>query len=143
MKIKNINFSLLEKCDGNVSMADVERALSGNLCRCTGYRPIVEAFKPFCTDAPGELKARLADIEDLCRKKKFCSKSGALCNGSCTELANKSSEATYTAAGPDATWIKVATCKEAQDLLASVKQSAIVAGNTAHGIVFNEIYLLC
>jgi xanthine dehydrogenase/oxidase len=124
----------MEKCGGNVSMADVERALVGNLCRCTGYRPIVEAFKPFCTDAPGELRARLADIEDLCRKKKFCSKSGSLCSGACTEqAADNSNLAAYTASGSDSTWLKVASCKEAQDLLASQEEIAIVAGNTAHG----------
>jgi len=125
--------SLIEKRGGNVSMAEVERALVGNLCRCTGYRPILEAFKPFCTDAPGELRARLADIEDMCRKKKFCSKSGALCSGSCTEQAADKKLAAYSATGSDLTWIKVASCKEAQDLLAAEEEIAIVAGNTAHG----------
>uniref|UniRef100_A0A3B5AEM3 Xanthine dehydrogenase n=1 Tax=Stegastes partitus TaxID=144197 RepID=A0A3B5AEM3_9TELE len=28
-------------------MADVEEAFQGNLCRCTGYRPILEGFKTF------------------------------------------------------------------------------------------------
>ncbi len=31
---------------------DVEVALQGNLCRCTGYRPILESFRTFCKDAP-------------------------------------------------------------------------------------------
>jgi carbon-monoxide dehydrogenase small subunit len=35
---------LLEK-DPNPSMATVKEALSGNLCRCTGYQKILEAVE--------------------------------------------------------------------------------------------------
>jgi aerobic-type carbon monoxide dehydrogenase small subunit (CoxS/CutS family) len=33
----------LAGCDGDCTRAEVEVALSGNLCRCTGYLPIVDA----------------------------------------------------------------------------------------------------
>ncbi|KAF0929320.1 hypothetical protein E2562_019903 [Oryza meyeriana var. granulata] len=39
-----------------LTAAEAERAVSGNLCRCTGYRPIVDACKSFAADV---------DLEDL------------------------------------------------------------------------------
>ncbi|KAJ3669930.1 hypothetical protein LUZ60_010254 [Juncus effusus] len=39
-----------------LTVSEAEKAISGNLCRCTGYRPIVDACKSFAGDV---------DIEDL------------------------------------------------------------------------------
>ncbi|XP_041638215.1 aldehyde oxidase 6 [Cheilinus undulatus] len=33
------------------SMDDITEALAGNLCRCTGYRPIVDGYRTFCQEA--------------------------------------------------------------------------------------------
>lgn len=33
------------------TMEDIREALGGNLCRCTGYRPIVDGFKTFCQES--------------------------------------------------------------------------------------------
>ena len=37
--------SYLRSCDGVPGEDEVRRALSGNLCRCTGYSPIVDAVR--------------------------------------------------------------------------------------------------
>ena len=44
-------------------MKDIESTLDGNICRCTGYRPIMDAFKTFAKDSPPELKSRCVDLE--------------------------------------------------------------------------------
>ncbi|RLN16946.1 indole-3-acetaldehyde oxidase [Panicum miliaceum] len=49
-----------------ITTSEAEKAVSGNLCRCTGYRPIVDACKSFAADV---------DLEDLglnCFWKKGC-----------------------------------------------------------------------
>lgn len=51
-------------------MWEIEKSLFSNICRCTGYRAIIEAFKKFASDAPHQIQ--LPDIEDL----RICNKTG-------------------------------------------------------------------
>ncbi|KAL1251494.1 hypothetical protein QQF64_019290 [Cirrhinus molitorella] len=37
--------------DPHPTMEDIRETLGGNLCRCTGYRPIIDGFKTFCDTA--------------------------------------------------------------------------------------------
>merc|ERR1719210_1561975 len=55
--------SLMEK-NPKATMKEIEHVLDGNLCRCTGYRPIHDAFKSFAFDASKSLLKTVTDIED-------------------------------------------------------------------------------
>lgn len=55
-------------------MLEVEKSFGSNVCRCTGYRPILDAFKKFAKDSPKSL-INLPDIEDL----KICTESEKAC----------------------------------------------------------------
>lgn len=54
-------------------MLEIEKSFGSNICRCTGYRPILDAFKTFAKDFPKP--TNLPDIEDL----KICKKTGKAC----------------------------------------------------------------
>ena len=47
-------FALYQSTDGPVSRAEVNDCIAGNLCRCTGYRPIVEAALAACEGQRGD-----------------------------------------------------------------------------------------
>lgn len=43
-------YALVRSRNGSsISEEEIEETLAGNLCRCTGYRPILDAFRPFAS----------------------------------------------------------------------------------------------
>ncbi|KAJ8719321.1 hypothetical protein PYW08_011496 [Mythimna loreyi] len=68
-------YSLLQN-NPDITMLEIEKSLASNTCRCTGYRPILDAFKKFAKDAPRQIK--IQDIEDL----QICTKTGEACDKS-------------------------------------------------------------
>lgn len=45
------------------SRAEIRRALSGNLCRCTGYLPIIEAVEAACARGPAPDSASEPELD--------------------------------------------------------------------------------
>jgi len=131
----------MEKKGDNLKMVDIENSLDGNICRCTGYRPILDAFKSFASDAPAELKQKCTDIEDCLQcpcpvqDKSTCSKRDKCC------MTNSSSplpsDLTVLPISKGRHWIKVHAL---QSLYEQLQQNAkrgdkyqLVAGNTGIG----------
>lgn len=53
-------YALLRASSGAPTQEEIEDALAGNLCRCTGYRPILDAFRVFAnTDSAPYTKETL------------------------------------------------------------------------------------
>ncbi|XP_020818417.1 indole-3-acetaldehyde oxidase [Drosophila serrata] len=125
-------YGLLKSKGGKVTMAEVENSFGGNICRCTGYRPILDAMKSFAVDSNIKVPAECIDIEDLSTKQ--CPKTGQTCSGSCKKQQPKGSQ--LYADGSRWSW------PENLEELFTALQGAVkeklpymlVAGNTAHGV---------
>ncbi|XP_048090843.1 aldehyde oxidase 5 isoform X1 [Alosa alosa] len=63
------------------TMEDITEALAGNICRCTGYRPIIDGFKTFC------------DATDCCQtgdgEQKCCGSNGPSSTNGCKDMSEK------------------------------------------------------
>ncbi|KAJ2948180.1 hypothetical protein O0L34_g9988 [Tuta absoluta] len=136
--------SLLES-KTNLTKLEIEQSLASNICRCTGYRPILEAFKKFAIDDPNSKK--LLDIEELHLSKK--------CKENCVEENCEDSEWCMISKEhvnvphiieidlkDGKMWFKV---YEVQDIFNILKEQGddsymLVAGNTGKGAYPIETY---
>ncbi|XP_050093113.1 uncharacterized protein LOC126576069 [Anopheles aquasalis] len=133
-------YSLLEAKQGMVTMAEVEQALAGNICRCTGYRPILDAFKTFAVDTPSRVPRSSAiggecgtDIEELPRSCKVPCASGSEAPCSARTCFDQS----LSVRCPDnRQWYRVRTVDEVFEIVAPLEADSfmLVAGNTGHGV---------
>ncbi|KAL8561663.1 hypothetical protein ACOMHN_001395 [Nucella lapillus] len=133
------------------SEQEVEDNFDGNICRCTGYRPILDSMKSFAKNSsiPG---AGLIDIEDL--NKKLCPRTGEACNGSHNHntasngsAAASGSSTTAGAGGGDPSgslrvqiggchWYRPSSLQELGGIMRGSKDSSVrlLFGNTSAGI---------
>lgn len=51
------------KNNQQLTVKEIEDNLDGNVCRCTGFRPILDAFKSLAVDVPESIKKKCAEIE--------------------------------------------------------------------------------
>ncbi|XP_055957738.1 xanthine dehydrogenase/oxidase-like [Patella vulgata] len=60
-----MSMNSLLKTNPKPTMEEVEQIMDSTVCRCTGYRSILDAMKSFAADAGPDLPGGLIDIEDL------------------------------------------------------------------------------
>ncbi|KAJ3639857.1 hypothetical protein Zmor_003191 [Zophobas morio] len=115
---------------GKLTMKEVENAFGGNICRCTGYRPILSAFKSLCTDASPELLGQYPDIEDL----KMCKKDK--CEKKCPTKCDRANKEPFYHQLADSRWMKVYSLSDLLSVLRTAGKASykLVAGNTAQGV---------
>ncbi|KAL8548804.1 hypothetical protein ACS0TY_007901 [Phlomoides rotata] len=122
-----------------ITVSEAEKAITGNLCRCTGYRPIADACKSFAADVDLEDLGinsfwRKGDTKEVksCRLPSYHSKDHAC---SYTEKLGDEFRLTRPFNSKKYSWFSPVTIEELQQLFHSDAVSSIklVVGNTSNG----------
>ncbi|XP_048511551.1 indole-3-acetaldehyde oxidase-like isoform X3 [Athalia rosae] len=118
-----------------LTMTEIENSFGSNMCRCTGYRPILDAFKSFATDADPQLIHKVQDIEELSKIKVCPANPGKSCVESC-EKKKKKTKPTRHLVLDDAEFYKVPTVEGLFSIFEKNPASSYVlnGGNTGHGV---------
>lgn len=116
-----MNMYALYETNPNITEKEIENSFGGNICRCTGYRPICDAFKSLAENS-GELQKRKSCCGDGC----------------CGELVENEKQTYISIDLGTEKWFKVYKLKELLVILNEIGdlKYMLVAGNTANGRVF-------
>eukprot|EP00252_Welwitschia_mirabilis_P010739 TRINITY_DN2419_c0_g1_i7.p1 TRINITY_DN2419_c0_g1~~TRINITY_DN2419_c0_g1_i7.p1 ORF type:complete len:1017 (-),score=216.35 TRINITY_DN2419_c0_g1_i7:1040-4090(-) len=112
----------------NPSAQEVEDQIDGNLCRCTGYRPILDAFQSFA--------CQVRNCHAL-RETINCSRLDIDIEDICSTLPCKLSFGKKLTLKSGTTWIKVLSLQDLYSVLKShrnKKSVRMIRGNTSTGI---------
>ncbi|CAH2090110.1 unnamed protein product [Euphydryas editha] len=126
--------SLYEGSQKKLTTRQIERSFAGNICRCTGYRPILDAFKTFATDVDSTDKIK--DLEDLdklqCAKK--CLDKNYIGDDWC--IIDNKSENLLSFNMEKNRWYKAFTISDVFKVLQKegTDNYRLVAGNTGKGV---------
>lgn len=133
-------YSLLKK--KNLTMKQIENSFGSNICRCTGYRPILDTFKAFANDAEENFVKDIQDIEELFNIK-ACKRINALyensCNCCCTVI--QKTEHKIDMKLDNSEFHKILSIDDLFALFQKNPNASYIlhGGNTAHGVYRSKI----
>uniref|UniRef100_A0A8C4N2H8 aldehyde oxidase n=1 Tax=Equus asinus TaxID=9793 RepID=A0A8C4N2H8_EQUAS len=120
-------------------------ALGGNLCRCTGYRPILESGRTFCAESSGcQQKGRgkccLDQGENICTElfakdefQPLDPTQELIFPPELLRMAENPEKRTLTFHGERVTWISPGTLKDLLELKVKHPDAPLILGNTSLG----------
>ncbi|CAK1583032.1 unnamed protein product [Parnassius mnemosyne] len=129
-------YSLCQGTQKTLTRQEIEKSFGSNMCRCTGYRPILDTFKSFATDSVVQIPSVIKDLEDLHQMKcinKTLVKSNPVDDNWVTENPK---ESIFQVALDAHRWYKALTIQGVFKVLSreGTNSYRLVAGNTGKGI---------
>ncbi|XP_032210256.1 aldehyde oxidase 4-like isoform X4 [Mustela erminea] len=135
------------------TLEQITKAIGGNLCRCTGYRPIVESGKTFCEETTvcglkGSGRCCMDQEEGsfINRQEKMCTKlynedefqpldpsQEPIFPPELIRMAEDPNKRRLTFQGERTTWIAPVILNDLLELKASFPEAPLIMGNTAVG----------
>ncbi|XP_073971381.1 uncharacterized protein isoform X1 [Rhodnius prolixus] len=118
----------------NITMTEIENSFGGNICRCTGYRPILDAFKALASDATDDLRKYAVDIEDVAEQIGCTNGINGVCYENCNNCPKKLIIQKVDTEGN--IWYTLNRVQELFNLLNKIGNTKymLLAGNTAQGV---------
>ena len=135
----------------NLNAQDIEDLIDGNICRCTGYRPILDAFKSFANDKDNYLQVKLNGMSEAAQKmcpitqqkcvgRNLCAQKDTKHQRSAKEKASnygmKTTDPIFTQTTSEGNWLFPKSLDELLDILKNLSNDdkyRLVAGNTGTG----------
>ncbi|EGD72878.1 hypothetical protein PTSG_04607 [Salpingoeca rosetta] len=125
-------YSLLQRSP-QPTKQEVEDCLDGNICRCTGYRPILDAFKSFAVDADFPASTDIEDMSGVYHTP--CDK--LPCGQACADQCSTDRKlARLKIAADTVSWIEPVDLDDLLSIVDSHKKDKymLVFGNTSTGV---------